>query len=69
MTAYIITEDGRAFARSGRYKTEDGAIRELFRRLRDFNGCFEIRHIGCEREPREVTAEWLMANCREFVEL
>jgi hypothetical protein len=62
MTAYIITEDGRGFAHHGRYTSEDGAIRGLLRRL---GGCFEIREIGAVDEPREVTAEWLMANCRE----
>lgn len=66
MSAYIITEDGRGFMLHGRYKTEDGAIRQLLKRIG--RECFEIDLIGAEREPREVTAEWLMANCREFVE-
>ena len=64
MTAYIITTDGRGFVHHGRYKSEDGAIRKLLSLITE---CVEIRCLGAEREPREVTAEWLMANCREVV--
>ena len=62
MTAYIITEDGRAMMRHGKYANEDNALTALFKRVR---GCFEIRSMGVRHEPAEVTAEWLMANCRE----
>ncbi len=66
MSAYIITTDGKGFVHHGRYKSEDGAIRGLLKRI---SGCIEIGLIGAERGPREVTAEWVMTNCREFVEL
>ena len=62
MTAWIMTEDGRGFAHHGRYTSEDGAIQGLMKRVK---GCFEVHSFGAEREPLEVTAEWLMANCRE----
>ena len=70
MSAYCITEDGRGYMLHGKYKTEDGAIRRLLQLVGErVKGCFEIRLLGAEREPRMVTAEWMMANCREFVEL
>ena len=64
MSAYIITTDGKGFMLHGRYKTEDGAIRQLLKRIG--RECFEIDLIGAEREPREVTERWMTANCCEL---
>ena len=63
MSAYIITTSGKGFLLHGRYKTEDGAIRQLLKRIG--RECFEIDLIGAEREPREVTEKWMTATCRE----
>ena len=67
MSAYLITEDGRGYMLHGRYKTEDGAIRRLLDLVgKSAKSCIEVHLLGAEREPREVTAEWMMANCREL---
>ena len=60
MTAWAIDERGDGYAVSGRYKTEDGAIRRLLGLLPAPIG---IRCLGASREPLEVTAEWLMEHC------
>ena len=62
MTAYIIDTHGRAHIHHGRYKSEDGALRKLLGLIGE---CLEIEFMGAERKPQEVTAEWLMAHCRE----
>ncbi len=67
MSAYAILEDGRGYMTSGKYRTEDGAVRRLLTLMgEEIHGCFEIALMGAEREPREVTAEWMMDNCREL---
>ena len=67
MSAYLVTTDGRGYMLHGRYKTEDGAIRRLLSLVgENVKGCIEVALLGAEREPREVTAEWMMANCREL---
>ena len=63
MTAWLITSDGRGFLHHGRYTSEDGAIRGLLKRIGE---CIDVHLIGAEREPREITAEWMMGNCREL---
>ena len=59
MNAYVIDGNGNGHLLCGRYRTEDGAIRALLKRV----GETEIRFLGATREPREVTAEWLVRYC------
>lgn len=65
MTAYILTTDGRGFYTATKCRTEQGALDRLWERLDALRECFEVRLEGAERNPVEVTAEWMMANCRE----
>lgn len=59
MTAWVIDMSGFGYLHHGRYRSEDGAIAALLKRMK---GSVEIRCMGAG--PKEVTAEWLMANCR-----
>ena len=69
MTAYMLTTDGRGFYCATRCRTDNGALDRLWERVDALRECFEVRTMGCRREPCEVTAAWLMASCRELVEL
>ena len=62
MTAYIITYEGKGFACRTRRRNEHEALCDLLEKVK---GCFEIRFAGARKEPLEITAEWLMGNCRE----
>ena len=63
MTAWAITEDGRAYVHHGRHRNEDNAILDLLVLIAEsVLDCIEIRLMGAQREPVEVTAEWLMEN-------
>lgn len=62
MTAWIIDERGYGHILKTRRRSAFEAFCDLCERV---SGSIEIRRWGAEREPREVTAEWLMANCRE----
>ena len=70
MTAYMLTTDGRGFYTATKCRTENGALDKLWSLIEELvPDCFEVLMMGAEREPREVTAEWMMANCRELTEL
>ena len=69
MTAYMLTTDGRGFYTATRCRTVDGAIDRLWERLEWMHDCFEVKWFGAEKQPVEVTAAWLMENCKELVQL
>ena len=70
MTAWTITEDGRGYLVRSRCRNEESAIADLIAAVAEkVRGCLEIRSAGASRKPVEVTAEWLLRNCREVTRL
>lgn len=63
MNAWIIDTRGNGYLMRTRRRNPLDAVCDLMERI---DGCIEVRRQGAEREPREITAEWLMANCREL---